>query len=142
MPVSTLRWTASGIAAPVAATALASASIPLAVYTTGVSRVHDGLGRVGHRLRQHEDRRVDARVAQLDAFLDERDAEHRGARVDRGPTHRDRAVAVAVGLDDREQLGRRGDRLQRPNVVAIAAEVDLRPDRSVRGHASLTSSER
>ena len=38
MPVSTLRCTASGSARPASATALASASMPGSVYTTGVSR--------------------------------------------------------------------------------------------------------
>ena len=56
------------------------------VHDRGQTALHDGLGRVGHRLGEHEDRRVDARVAQLDTFLDERDAEHRDARVDRGST--------------------------------------------------------
>ena len=46
----------------------------------GQAPLHDRVGRVGNRLRQHEDGRVDPCVAQFDPFFDECDAEHGDAR--------------------------------------------------------------
>ena len=43
-------------------------------------------------------------VAEPQSLLDQRDAEPGGAGLDRGPGHRDVAVAVAVRLHDRHQL--------------------------------------
>ncbi len=70
-----------------------------------------GRGR-RYRFREHEDGRVDSGLAELDALFHECDAEHRRAGFDGRPPGRDRAVAVAVGLDDREHPGRRGDPAQ------------------------------
>ncbi len=67
----------------------------------GVER--HGLG-AGRELRQHQDRRLDPRVAQPEPFLDERDADPRGAGLERGARHRDVAVPVRVGLHHRHQL--------------------------------------
>ena len=61
-----------------------------------------GLG-AGRELRQHQDRRVDPRVAQAEPFLDEGDADPRGAGLERGARHRDVAVSVRVGLHHRHQ---------------------------------------
>ena len=84
----------------------------------------------GHRLGQHEDRRVDAGLAQLDALFDERDAEHRRAGFDRGPPGRDGAVAVAVGLHDREHPRRRDDPRAARRRWPERREIDLRPHRA------------
>ncbi len=81
------------------------------------------------RLGQDQDRRVDPRLAQRDAFLDQRDAEPGRAGFERGARDRHRAVAVPVGLHHREHLRRGRDRDQRGDVVAHRAEVDLHPGR-------------
>ena len=81
----------------------------------------DGGGGGRRRLRQHEDGRVDAGVAQLGALLDERDPEPLRAGVERGARHRHRAVPVAVGFDDREDLHAGTDELAR--------RAEIRPQR-------------
>ena len=90
-------------------------------------RRHDRGGRGRDRLGEHEDRCVDAGLAQLDALFDEGHAEHRSSGFDRRPSRRDRAVPVAVGLHDREHSGRCRDRAELGNVVAKRREIDLRP---------------
>ena len=55
------------------------------------------------RLGEEQDRRRHAVLAQLDALVDERDAQHRRAAGEQGVRHHPRAVAVAVGLHDRAQ---------------------------------------
>ncbi len=97
---------------------------------------HDGLGRVRHRLRQHEDRRVDAGLAQAHAFFDERDTELRSTGVERGVAHGDRAMAVTIGLDDRHHARGCDDGSERAHVVAHGAQVYLGPYGPVarRGH--------
>ena len=105
MPVSTFRCTSSGSRdAGAWRTAFASASMPVAVYTTGVRRCATtvsaaaGTGSDSTRIG-----RVDPGVAQLHALFDERDREAVGAGLERGAAHLDRAVPVAVGLHDRAQ---------------------------------------
>ncbi len=94
-----------------------------------------GLGRGGHRLRQHEDRRVDAGLAQLHTLLDQRDREAVGAGLQRGPAHRDRAVAVAVGLHHRAQRAAGATSARNDaDVRADRREVDLGPDGPERVH--------
>ena len=60
-------------------------------------------------------------LAELDALLDQRDAEPRRAGVERGPRDRHRAVAVAVGLHHREQLARARRRRAAPRRCARTA---------------------
>ena len=81
MPVSIFRWTGSG-------SARRAVRDGLRQRVDAARGVHDGrepvrddrLGRVRHRFRQHEDRRVDPGVAQLHALFDERDREARRRR--------------------------------------------------------------
>ena len=85
-------------------------------------------GGLGRRLGQHEDRRVDARLAQLDAFLDERDAEPRRARL----RARRARPAPRRGRSRRPSPPRaprpaRATSIERRDVVAHRAEVDLDP---------------
>ena len=90
--------------------------------------VRDDARRRGrYRLRQHEDRRVDTRVAQLDPLLDQRDAETGRAGFERGARDGYRAVAVTLGLHDREHARRCRHLAQRPDVGAHGVEIDLRP---------------
>ena len=61
-------------------------------FLDAIARVHRGLEvgfeRRGHRVErrfgEHDDASRDAGVAKCDAFLDESDGEHRGARLERG----------------------------------------------------------
>ena len=99
------------------------------VYTVGVKPCSTIVrGRFGRLLGQHEDRCVDAGLAQLDAFGDT-SATHRPSRSgrERGSPDRDRAVAVAVGLDDRPHRGRGDGGPQHLDVVRDRVEIDLGP---------------
>ena len=58
------------------------------------------------RLGQQKDRSADAGLAKHRAFLDQRHTQPRRSSRERGLTDRDGTVAIAVGLDDRAQLGR------------------------------------
>ena len=73
----------------------------------------------------HQDRRADARLAQLDPLFEERDAEAVGA----GALERARdgggAVSVAVGLEDGPDARVAGVALDGAEVVAEGCEVDL-----------------
>ena len=135
IPVSTLRCTPSGCGAAAGRPPpWPSASIPPAVYTTGVRPVRDDrLGRVGHRLGQHEDRRVDSRVAQLDAFFDERDAEPVAPRVDRGARRPEPRRGRSRRPSRRRHRGGRHELAQRSHVGADGVEIDLGPDGPVLG---------
>ncbi len=73
----------------------------------------------------HQDRRGDARVAELDRFLEKRDAEAIGARALEGARDRGSAVAVCVGLEHRPDLGRLRGALHDAQVVAERIEKDL-----------------
>ena len=57
-------------------------------------------------------------------------ARRRGAAGQRGPGHRRPAVPVAVGLDHRAELGRRGQAGQHRRVVRHGGQVDLGPRRA------------
>ena len=123
IPVSTLRWTRSGVAA----------SRPPRPRSVG--RVHGRPGGRGRRRRRT--RRGGARTAagsgrrcrgpQHRALLDQGHRQPGRTPVERGPGHRDGAVAVAVGLDDGAHRGRRGPFDQEADVVGDRAEVDLGP---------------
>ena len=106
----------------------------LAVHDRCEPAGYNRVGQHGHRLRQDENRRFDAGIAQLDALFDQRDREPRRAGVDRGARTLGRAVAVAVRFDDRAHRGRRDQLVQRPHVGAYCLEVDLGPDRALRLH--------
>ena len=101
-------------------------------------RVHGGreppvdrLGHVGRiGLGEQQDGRVDGGVAQLHALLDGRHRQPGGAAVQHGAGDRHRAVAVAVGLDDRAQAGGSRPRRQRRRVVSDGGEIDLGPRRT------------
>ena len=75
-----------------------------------------GLDGVGAALAQQEHGRRDAVLAQLDPLVDQRHRQPAGAAGQRRPGHRRAAVAVAVGLDDRAELGR-----ARPAAASTAA---------------------
>ena len=98
--------------------------------------VRDHLGHRGRRwLRQHQDRRVDAGVAELDPLPDQRHAQPCRAGVERGAGHGHRAVAVAVGLDHRPHVGRGHDGAEPADVVADGGQVHLGPGPALgRGH--------
>ncbi len=97
--------------------------------------VRDHARRRGrYRLRQHEDRRVDPRLPQLDPFLHERDTQSGRARLDRGSRNWRGPVTVTVGLDHREQCRGRAGCPQRAHIGAHSFEIDLGPDRPVPGH--------
>ena len=91
----------------------------------------DGVAQRGRlRLGEQEDRGVDAVVTQLDALVDEGDAERARPAVEQGARDRARAVAVAVGLDDRAELGGSDERRQRRGVVCERGDVHLGPRRA------------
>ena len=106
-----------------------------AIALGGVQRRREAVGerrgrRGGVALAQQEHRRRDAVLAQLHPLVDQRDGEPAGAAGQRGPGHRRPAVAVAVGLDHRAQLGRRGQAGQHRRVVRHRGQVDLGPGRA------------
>ena len=88
-----------------------------------------GVDGVGAALAQQQHGRRDAVLAQLDPLVDQRDGEALRAPGHGGPGHGRPAVAVAVGLDHRAQLGRRGQAGQHRRVVGHGRQVDLRPGR-------------
>ncbi len=73
---------------------------------------------------EHEHRRGDPGLAQLDGFLGDGDAQQRRPGLERGLAHLNRAVAVGVGLDDGQHpdLGP-DDPPDGANVVSDRAEV-------------------
>ena len=79
-----------------------------------------------------EDRRADARIAELHRLLEQRDAEALGAGALERTRHRGRTVTVAVGLEDRPDL--RSPRMARDHahVVAERGQVHLRARRTDR----------
>ena len=120
IPVSTLRWTGSGSAAR-SATALASASMPGSVYTTGVSPASTTTG--AEPAGGSDSTRIGASspaARQGRALLDERDAQPGRARLEGGAGHRDRPVPVAVRLHDGEERRRIGERGQPARVARTA----------------------
>ncbi len=129
MPVSTLTWTATG--RPGRGGGRAEGGDALG----GVQRRREPVGQRGGRrggvaLAQQEHRRGDAVLAQLHPLVDQRHGEAPGAAGQRGPGHRRAAVAVAVGLDHRAELGRRGQAGQHRRVVRHRGQVDLGPGRA------------
>ena len=102
MPVSILTCTPTGSPAPAAAAA-ASASTYAATYTVGMRRWRTSVGDLIDRLlAQHQDRGRRRRPhAGATPSAVERDAQPGGAGRERALGDRDRAVAVAVGLDHR-----------------------------------------
>ena len=104
MPVSSLRWTRtpSGIA-PVRGDELEPRD----------SRLADLALRDGPH---DEDARVPERGAEMERLGQRRDAERRRARLERGLRDVDRAVSVALRLDDGPQLGPAGGAQQRLGV--------------------------
>ena len=128
IPVSTLRWTRC-VAAPLSTTAAARRSMPSAVRHRGDEAVGDEVGRRlagGCSLSTRIGASIPAwrRATPSD---DQGDAQAGGAGRQRGPADRDRAVAVAVGLDDGPHLGRGGGDAQQADVVGDGVEVDLGP---------------
>ena len=80
------------------------------------------------RLREDENGRVDARLAQLDALFDRGDRQMVRTRRERRARDLDGAVPVAVGLHDRQQVAARPQVAMRHlDVVRDGAEVDLDP---------------
>ncbi len=128
MPVSTLRCTGSGSSAAPVHDGLRQRVDPALGVDDRRQPVRDDRGRgLGRGLGQHEDRRVDAGLAQRHALLDERDPEPGRAGIERGARDRHGAVAVAVGLDHREEFGGIGEPCERDDVFAHRAQVDLDP---------------
>ena len=100
-----------------------------------VERRREPVGQRGRRglgpaLAEQQDRRGDAVLAQLHPFVHQRHGQPPGPAGQRGPGHRRPAVAVAVGLDHRAQLGRRGEARQHRRVVGHGGQVDLGPGRA------------
>ena len=126
MPVSTFRCIGHTGAPGARSTTRSASWTPSRVYTAG-SRLAASAGghRVERRFGEHDDASGDAGVAKRDAFLDERDGEHRGARLERGNGRLERAMAVAVSLDDRAQGRGRRDASQQADVVTDRVEIDL-----------------
>ena len=78
----------------------------------------------GNQRPHHQHRDVRQPLAQGDGLLMGRDAQPGGSRRERRGAHVCSAVAVAVGLDDGPQLGRRRGVRQEAAVVGHRAEVD------------------
>ncbi len=92
----------------------------------GDGQLEPRFARVGDPLRRphHEDPRLGERAPQLERFVDRSDTEHRRARLERRPPDVDRAMPVAVRLDDSPELGP-VERLEQPaSVVPDRPEVD------------------
>jgi hypothetical protein len=75
-------------------------------------------------LREQQHRHVESCLPQLDGLLDECDREPARTTVERGSGCEDRAVAVAVRLDDRAHL-RAGDGRDARDVAGERGGVDL-----------------
>ena len=77
---------------------------------------------------QDDDRRSHAAVPQLERLIDGRDTQPVRARALQGQGHRDRTVAVRVGLDDGVDTDPGADRVaDRAMVAGECVEVDLQP---------------
>ncbi len=90
--------------------------------------------RIRYRLGKHEHGGVDPGLAQLHAFLDERDPETARARLHRGTRDRHGAVPVRLGFDDGHDRGGRHERGQHAHVLPNGFEIDLGPYRPVGSH--------
>ena len=88
------------------------------------------------RRPEHDDAGGRERSAEDDRLADGRDAERGGTSVEGGAPDVDRTVPVAVGLDDRPQLGRGQQVAQAACVAADRADVD-RDERT--GHALIVA---
>ena len=93
---------------------------------------HAEIGRGGDQTGrdrvQDRDRRLDARVAQLDGLVEGRDAQAVHAGILQRPRHRDGPVPVRVGLDDGPDGGAGRDRAADGREVGEeGVEVDLQP---------------
>ena len=85
------------------------------------------VGLVGRLLGEHEDRCVDAGIAQFRALLDQRDAQTAGTRVEGGAGDLHCPVAVAVRLHHGPDRGRRRRTPEEGDVVNDCGPVDLGP---------------
>ena len=96
----------------------------------------------GRRRSHDEDPRLPELVAELEAFGDGRDAERRRPGGERGAADVHRAVAVAVPLYDRPELGA-GEHVEQPlDVPANRAEIDRQLRALHRGRAAAAQSRR
>ena len=100
-----------------------------------IERRREPVGQCGARRRrvalaQQEHGRGHTVLAQLDTLVDERHGKTPGTAGQSGPRHRRSAVPVAVGLDDRAQLGRCDEAGQHGCVVRHCGQVDLGPCRA------------
>ena len=127
MPVSTLTCTSQLAARRTRPRPRARRRTP-SEYTVGVRPCREHLADlVGRLLAQHEDRRLDAGLSQLDAFLGERDAQPGGAGTKRLGGDR-RARRGRNRRPSRPPTRRRGDDVaDHTDVVIERVEVDLRP---------------
>ena len=119
MPVSTLRCTAQRSHAGAGGAPRRARRCPAAVYTVGVEPLRDDAAAIassGGSESTRTGRRCRRRAAATPSSTSATPS-HVGAGLERGPRRPDRAVAVAVGLDDRAEP-RRATR-------CVAASVDV-----------------
>src|SRR5579875_1077529 len=126
MPVSTFRWTAA--VRPRRAAAWLRARASSAPETDAVRSWATIPSASAGTRAEDEDGRGNARPPELHPFLHGRNAEGLGAGLEGGPGHLHGAVAVGVGLDDREEARRRPEEgADALHVGPQRIEVDLRP---------------
>ena len=91
----------------------------------GEPSVYEGAKLISPDPAHDEDRLRDARPAQLEALLDDRDREDRRALLREAPRHVPGAMAVGVRLDDRHQRAALRQRTRdRPVVRRERVEID------------------
>ena len=95
-----------------------------------LARPRDLLARGG---TEHDDPHVAVQASQRERLAHRRDAERGRPALERAPRGVGRTVAVAVGLDDRPELGRSDDACEQASVATDRADVD-RDERAGHGH--------
>ncbi len=119
MPVSTLTCTPRSVRSR---TRAQTSSVPTTISSPPAWRSSPGASGP-----MHDHPRLGQRVAQRPRLAERRDAQRLGALVQRDPADVDRAVPVAVGLDDGEQCARAERLAKSPDVGADRAKLDDDP---------------